>query len=301
MLSNLTVIIVTYKTDQNILRNCINSIDRKVKIKIIENSENFENKEIFENDFSNLSIYCTGKNLGMGSGNNFGINLVKTRYVLILNPDTTCDANFFIKINDYFSKEIKFSIIGATYKNEKTYSASGYFEENIKKNNINEYSTQISSLKKVDWVMGCSMLIDLDKFSSKKLFDENFFLYFEEFDLCKRVKDKEEDIFVSKDLIIDHLGNMGSFATDKNLKLDAEKLREWHWMWSTFYFYKKNYGFFYALKKTMGKLLRSFVKMIYYYLIFNKVLKAKYTCRLMGLLNSIFGKKSWYRVNSQYQ
>jgi len=88
MLSNLTVIIVTYKTDRNILRNCINSIDRKVKIKIIENSENFENKEIFESDFSNLSIYCTGKNLGMGSGNNFGINLVKTRYVLILNPDT---------------------------------------------------------------------------------------------------------------------------------------------------------------------------------------------------------------------
>jgi N-acetylglucosaminyl-diphospho-decaprenol L-rhamnosyltransferase len=72
-------------------------------------------------------------------------------------------------------------------------------------------------------------------------------------------------------------------------------------MWSTFYFYKKNYGFFYALKKTKGKLLRSFVKMIYYYFIFNKVLKAKYTCRLMGLLNSIFGKKSWYRVNSQYQ
>ena len=77
---------------------------------------------------------------------------------------------------------------GATYKNEKTYSASGNFEENIKKNNINEYSTQTPSLKKVDWVMGCSMLIDLDKFSSKKLFDENFFLYFEEFDLCKQIK-----------------------------------------------------------------------------------------------------------------
>ena len=65
------------------------------------------------------------------------------------------------------------------------------------------------------------MLIDLNKFSSKKIFDENFFLYFEEFDLCKRIKDKEEDVFVSKDLIIDHLGSKGSFATDKNLKLDA--------------------------------------------------------------------------------
>ena len=54
-----------------------------------------------------------------GDGN-FGINLLETRYALILNPDTVCDTNFFIKINDYFNKEIKFSIIGATYKDEKT-------------------------------------------------------------------------------------------------------------------------------------------------------------------------------------
>ena len=38
--------------------------------------------------YKNLDCYLTGENLGMGSGNNFGINKSKTRYVMILNPDT---------------------------------------------------------------------------------------------------------------------------------------------------------------------------------------------------------------------
>ena len=56
MLSNLTVVIVTYKTDEKILRNCINSIDKKIHIKIIENSEEFANRLEFERNFTNLSI-----------------------------------------------------------------------------------------------------------------------------------------------------------------------------------------------------------------------------------------------------
>ena len=44
-LDELTVVILTYKTNEEILNNCLNSIDRRVKVKIIENSKKFENKE----------------------------------------------------------------------------------------------------------------------------------------------------------------------------------------------------------------------------------------------------------------
>jgi GT2 family glycosyltransferase len=145
------------------------------------------------------------------------------------------------------------------------------------------------------------MLLNLSQFDNKKLFDENFFLYFEEFDLCKQIQVKGGKIYSSSELIVKHLGSQGSFATNEKLKLDAEKLREWHWMWSTFYFYKKNYGFLFALKKSLGKLLRAFIKIIYYQLTFNKDLKSKYVSRLLGLSNSIIGKKSTYRVDSKYQ
>jgi N-acetylglucosaminyl-diphospho-decaprenol L-rhamnosyltransferase len=297
MLSNLTVVIVTYKTDEKILRNCINSIDNNVNIKLIENSQEFNNKFEFERDFKNLSILCTGKNLGYGAGNNFGLKNVNTKFALISNPDTVYEKDFFENIKNYLNNEIDFSIIGAQYRDNSVFASFGFFEEN-KKNNL---QNNLKSLAEVDWVVGYSMLLNLSKFQNEKIFDENFFLYFEEFDLCKQIKSRNEKIYSSNRLIVSHLGSQGSFATDKRLRSDAQKLREWHWMWSTFYFYKKNYSFLFALKKTLGKLIRALLKILYYQLTFNNDLKTKYISRLKGLLNSMLGKKSWYRVGSKYQ
>ena len=96
-INNLTVVIVTYLTDKKILLNCIQSIDRKTKIIIVENSKNFRNRSFFLKKFSNIEIVCTGLNLGYGKGNNFGLDRVKTDYALILNPDIVCKDNFFKK------------------------------------------------------------------------------------------------------------------------------------------------------------------------------------------------------------
>ena len=113
-LSNLTVIIVTYKTDIKILKKCIYSIDEKVKIKIIENSNQ---KELLSSSFkenNRLSIDCTGKNLGYGAGNNFGFNLVDTDYAIVANPDIVFHKTFFENINKYLDKHFDFTIIGST-------------------------------------------------------------------------------------------------------------------------------------------------------------------------------------------
>ena len=297
MLSNLTVVIVTYKTDEKILINCINSIDKNINIKIIENSETFPNRLEFERNFTNISVHCTGKNLGYGAGNNFGLEKVDTKFALISNPDTIYEKNFFENIKIYLNDKFNFSIIGAQYRDNSVFASYGFFEENQKK----KLPTNIKSLTEVDWVVGYSMLLDLSKFSNKKLFDENFFLYFEEFDLCKQIQANGGKIYSSSDLVVKHLGSQGSFASNEKLKLDAQKLREWHWMWSTFYFYKKNYGLLFALRKSLGKLLRAFIKIVYYQLTFNEDLKSKYVSRLLGLLNSMIGNKSSYRVNSKYQ
>ena len=64
---NLTIVIVTYKTDKKVLLECINSIDSQVKILIIENSNNIILKEELENLYSNLTVILSGKNLGYGA------------------------------------------------------------------------------------------------------------------------------------------------------------------------------------------------------------------------------------------
>ena len=86
-LNDLTVVIVTYKTPEKIILDCLESINSNVKVFIIENSNKFDHEKKVLSNFTNTEIYCTGDNLGYGRGNNFGLKLVKTDYALILNPD----------------------------------------------------------------------------------------------------------------------------------------------------------------------------------------------------------------------
>ena len=305
-LSNLTVVIVTYKTDRKILQNCLNSIEKDIKIIIVENSNEIkdEDKDLL-NQYKNLTINYTGKNLGYGGGNNYGFNLAGTDFVLVTNPDIVFDENYFRNLNKYLTGDLDFSIIGSSYKKDKVFMPFGYFEENKKISTSEKYlnilKSDYSHLKKVDWVTGCSMLLNLKKFENKNILDENFFLYFEEFDLCKQLELKNKNVFSSSDLLVHHLGFKGSFGADPQLQLDAEKLREWHWMWSSFYFYKKNYGYFFAIQKTIGKLIRSFFKFIFYKITFNKKQNNKYESRFFGLINGILGRPSLYRLNSMFQ
>ena len=180
-------------------------------------------------------------------------------------------------------------------KNKSFFKTSGRFNEN--KNKVYKEDQLNNFLKRVNWVVGSSMLINLKQFEKKQIFDENFFLYFEEFDLCKRLEKKQNKVYSSSKLLVTHLGYKGSFAANPNLATLGEKLRNWHWMWSTFYFYKNNYGIFFAYKKTFSKFIKSFLKFIYYSLIFNYQLSSKYKYRFLGLLNSMMGKKSWFRIN----
>ena len=66
-------------------------------------------------------------------------------------------------------------------------------------------------------------------------------------------------------------------------------------MWSTFYFHKKYHGFAIALIIILPNLITSFFKTIFYSLTLNVKSRDIYFHRLSGIINSIFGKKSWYR------
>ena len=137
LLSQLTVVILTYKTNTQILLDCLNSIDKKVKIKIIENSKKFKQEEELLKKFPNLSIECTNNNLGFGAGNNFGFRMISTKFVLALSPDTICNKDFFENIKLYLTDKIEFSIIGVTYPDKSIHSSFGYFD-NKKKNQFEE-------------------------------------------------------------------------------------------------------------------------------------------------------------------
>ena len=78
-----------------------------------------------------------------------------------------------------------------------------------------------------------------------------------------------------------------------------ELSRNWHWMWSTFYFHKKHYGYISAFLNILPKFFLSMIKFLFYLITLNKIKKNIYKYRLLGIVNSILLKKSSYRPNIQ--
>ncbi len=292
--SKLTINILTFRTDKKILNNCIDSIDSSIPVNIIENSKSFYHQNFFKKKRQNTKIFCTGKNYGYGKGHNIGISKVKSRYVLICNPDVVFKKGYFKNLFNFLSKKNDFSIIGSQYPKKEMYKpAYGLFDEK----KINPViSKDEFGLQKVNWVVGCSLLFDLKKFSTKKIFDENFFMFYEETDLCKRVISKKGKIYSGSNLIINHLGEKSSFGLKPEFKIDYIKLRNWHLMWSSFYFKKKHFGNLYSFINHAPSLIKDLLKTFIYLLVLKEEKYIKHFYRLSGLFNSMIGKKSKFRI-----
>ena len=101
----------------------------------------------------------------------------------------------------------------------------------------------------MDWIKGFSIIVNLKNFKSRNIFDKNYFLFMEEIDLCRSVKKRGGNIYFAKNLIVQHLGFKSSSVKSYFEKQNLLKLKNWHYMWSSFYYYKKNFSFIFALGK----------------------------------------------------
>ena len=141
-------------------------------------------------------------------------------------------------------------------------------------------------------IINLKRLNELESFKNNNFFDENIFLYLENDDLCKRIIDNNENIYVVPSSKITHLG---ASAVDKKYNQQVELSRNWHWIWSKFYFNKKHFGFFNAFVIGFPKFFLTIFKYLFFFITNNKFKKKIYYNRLSGFLNALIGKPSWYR------
>jgi N-acetylglucosaminyl-diphospho-decaprenol L-rhamnosyltransferase len=270
----ITFVIVSYRSI-DIIENCIRSINSNIKIIIIENSNDAKLKDYLEKKYSNVELFVANSNLGYGKANNFGITKVKTQYAFILNPDAYLDQNTLQELSkvENFLKEDFF----------------------IMAPNLNEYNNNLidSSNKdfiQVDSVKGFAMLLNLKKINFNEIFDEKIFLFLEEIDLCKRIKNIGGKIYLAKKSVVYHLGKKSS---EDNFSV--ELCRNWHWMWALYYYNKKHFGKLAAFKATFNRLLLSLIKITLSVIFMRKRSFLLYKYRIYGLLNAYLGKSSWLR------
>ena len=283
---SLSIVIVTFKSD-HIIDKLIKSIPEKYNILVIENSLDKNLKKRLEVNFHNVQVYLPKENLGYSKGLNFGVKQAKTKYVLCLVADVIFERSTILTIEKICNHIFNFAIIAPTYRNENVYK--NYIEKKDEKADTLDVGN--NKLLEVSEVDGAAFVINKSKFKSN-IMDEKIFMYFENIDMCFNTLRRGEKIYAILNAKFDHLGLQSS---ETKYSVEIKKNRNWHYCWSKFYFYKKNYNFFYALGKIWPNFFRSlslFIK--------SKIKKdfenSEYAkAELSGILNSIINKKSFYR------
>ena len=277
-------IIIPTLNNLEYLKFCIKSIKRNSKLKneIITHVNIGDDGTIDFLQQEKIDFTHTDYNSGICEGINKAAKLAKFNYMLYAHDDFYFCPNW----DEILEKEVK-KIGHNNFYISGTMMNKGQINFNCGET-LNDFDEK--KFLEVEKVKGFAMIINNSN-DEKILFDENIFLYLEEIDLCRRVKEKKGRILLLN-IEVKHLGGLSHGNRDDS---EMENSRNWHWMWSKFYFYKKHHNYFYSLIRTFPNLLSSIFKFIYFRLIDNEKKTNQYKMRFLGLLNSYLLKKSFYR------
>jgi len=269
----LEILTITYKSD-HIIEKCLSNIDNKFKITVVENSNNTDFKKKIEQR-KNTRCLLTNYNLGFGAAFNIGAKKINSKYILHLNPDVFINDEIIFKLYEMAETKKNLGILSA-----------------VESDNETKISNHNNNIEEVNYVRGFLMFINNNNCKITNYFDEKFFLYLEEIDLCIRIRKLKFIICKTPDILIHHMGGK-SHNPEYSNKIELQ--RNWHYMWSLFYFNKKHYGYLYAYQKTIMKFFSALVKMGLFYF-FNKKKYEIYKHRFLGLYNSFKNNKSSFRI-----
>ncbi|MDA9732114.1 glycosyltransferase, partial [Candidatus Pelagibacter sp.] len=276
--NNLTFVIVTFNS-RKVIYDCLKSLPKDFNKLIVENSSDVELKKELEQNYDKTEVILS-KNVGMGAGNNLGIIKSNTKYVYILNPDVLLKHDTIKNINNSISKLKNFAILSPLSDNPHY--------PNYKLNFGKAQKNDDKIIYEVEEIDGYSMIINKDYFDNSVFFDEKFFMYLENVDLCLRAKKKGGKLFIITNSNVHHLGSQ---AVDEKYNEEIELSRNWHWMWSKLYFNKKHRGIFISSLFGLSSLVGNFLKYSMCLITFNKK-RNIYRMRMSGTINSLLGRQS---------
>lgn len=274
----LTIVMVSFHSE-TMLKKLIPLIPKEYKIIVTDNARTKSLKDDLEKKFTNTKVLIPKKNLGNGDGVNFALRNTKTKYVLYLDVDTIFKKNFFKDMILNANLNQNWAILAPNIKNYN------YHKKNfiLKKRSKNIFE--------MNFVEGCALLFNMNTMKKIGFYDKKIFLYFEENDLFVRCLKKNKSILLVKDIFISHIGNA---SANKKYQEEIEINRNWHYMWSKFYFYKKHHSSFVGFKKTIPHFLKAMIKCVILFL-FNKKKFNIYKARFFGLWSSYLNKPSAMR------
>jgi len=184
-ISEITILIVLYdETDEIIFKN-LEKI-KNFKIIIVDNKGDKKLKNRITEKFEISKYYLSNKNLGFSKGFNKALNFCKTKYAFIKNADCYIDEDNIIKLYDYIKNNQDCGIVSPTSYDEYNNLSynSGKLPENENSNEILKVEGDVC----VEKVLGSSMFVKMEDLRKVGMFNENLFIFFSDFELCKKIK-----------------------------------------------------------------------------------------------------------------
>jgi len=206
---SLSIIIVNYNT-KALLKNCIDSIishtsDVSYEILVVDNASTDGSQDMIKNQYPRVVLQCNNENVGFSRANNQGYRMSSGDYLLFLNSDTLIINGAILTMLTYISNNpgvgiVGPKIVGPENKPSRSYMrfldlkilflGSKYLSWAIdtKKYRLHYDNYDFSSTQNVPWLSGACLMTSRRIFMEAGCFDEHYFLYLEDMDLCMQVK-----------------------------------------------------------------------------------------------------------------
>ena len=264
---NVVVVIVNYRTGELVV-NCLESLKKilgeSVKVIVVDNCSGDSSVDLIGKwvcDNQNASLVCSEINTGFSGGNNLAIRYAKDQgfladYVWLLNPDTVVRDDALQNLVSFMQQNPKVGIAGSRLEDlDGTAQCSAFrfhtvlseLDNGLKLGVVSKLlqnwlvALPISDTPAcVDWVAGASMLIRDRVFDDIGLFDEEYFLYFEETDFCLQAKKAGWSCWYVPTSRVVHFAGSSTGVTNK-----TKKRRPRYWFESRRRYFLKNHGLFY--------------------------------------------------------
>ena len=262
---NLTIVIVLYNAS-NIIFKCLEYL-ANFDIMVVDNGKN-EHLLIDLKKYKNIKkIITKNKNLGFGGGVNFAFDYITTDYFLVLNPDIIIredSINELLKI----SIENKNCAISAPFifTDRDGYGIFPEKGKNIPREPIHKKSCELLNVLKpsgdmcVNVAKGCALLINSKHFKNVGMFSSEYFLFWEEVDLCRKISNHKLSVIVSSKAVAAH--NAGTSGKNNFMVF---LIRTFYSEKSPLYYFKVNK----RSKNIYFKMLKYLFRSISYFLMLN--------------------------------
>lgn len=266
---DLSVIVVSYNNAPEIA-NCIASIQAactglNYEIFVVDNASQDGCAEEIACNFPAVRLLASPTNLGFAAGNNLAFKQARGQFIALVNPDALAQANSLFAAVQWMKDHPKVGLAGGRLLDQNGHdqpsarcfpsllndflALSGLSTRYARNRFFGRFDRTWASpdlAAEVDWVPGAFAIIQRQALEQVGYFDERFFLYYEEVDLCRRLKQAGFQVWYQAEWRAIHIGGVSSGrVAGEHFNRHGSQLSLWR-MRSTLLYYRKHHGWLMA-------------------------------------------------------